>query len=187
MTLPRRGLHLSSQLGRIPLELGFDSDGLAAVRNHQDIDLFGRMVPQDMGGIDEHVVLVPSGMPGNEQFAQLAVQHGFRLGGRRSGHVPSCFIEECVSMATCSLTVSVSLVLVRSPNKPGDPPCLVAHIQDPTGPFSDFPATEPAILELSASCVGSRKPDLRLRIAGSRASCRKFFGGRVAGTGRDRL
>ena len=98
--LAQAGLHLLSQLGRVPAELGFDGHGLAAVRHHQDIDLFGRMVAQDMGGIDEHVVLVPSGMPRDEQFAQLAVQDGFCLGGRRSGHAHSCFIGGCASMTT---------------------------------------------------------------------------------------
>ena len=98
--LAQTGLHLPSQLGRIPPELGLDRHGLAAVRHDQNVDFLGRMVAQNMGGIDEHVVLVPPGMPRNEQFAQLAVQDGFRLDGRRSGHVPSCFIGGCVSMTT---------------------------------------------------------------------------------------
>ena len=58
---------------------------------------------------DEHVVLVPSGMPRNEQVAQLTVQDGFCLSGRRSGHAPSHFICECVSM-TADLSLLVEAV-----------------------------------------------------------------------------
>ena len=107
-------LHLPSQLGRVPAELGLDRHGLAAVRHHQDIDLLGRMVAQDMGGIDEHVVLVPSGMPRNEQFASLAFRTVSAWAAAGPVMCPSHFICECVSMIARSWAVSVLLVLVRS-------------------------------------------------------------------------
>ena len=92
-------LHLPSQLGRVSPEFGLNRHGLAAVRNDQYIDFFSFMVAQNPRRVDEHVVLVPPRMPRDQQLTQLAVQDGFRLDGRRSGHVDfhligTCFVQD---------------------------------------------------------------------------------------------